>query len=214
VKNICIDGPIGAGKSTILNILNDATNKQTSVKWEMMPEPVERWVESGILNAFYTDLKKYSYMMQSVAFIDRVRNLQKPTDADIRICERSPMADRNCFAKNCRDTGLMTSIEWNEYVRWFDWLSECFNLDKCINGYVYLRCSPETSFDRINKRNRSAEKTVSLEYLTDLNKLYEEWIDTIPKENVLVIDADRDFLRDNVICDNYINQIINFCQRD
>jgi len=205
---ICVDGPIGAGKSTMLDIL-----KETYPEWNFIQEPVKRWMDEGILEAFYSDSKKYSYLMQSVAFIDRVRNIKEPQIEQVRISERSPLADRKCFAKNCHTMGAMSDIEWNEYTRWFDWLWEEFRLEDAMSGYIYMKCSPETCMERINKRSRGEEKNIPIEYLRDLNVLYDDMIGSLPDRKVLVLDADRDFLNDQVTRADYISKIEGFVSK-
>ena len=58
---------------------------------------------------------------------------------------------------------------------------------------MYLRSSPEVVYERIQKRNRSEESTVSLEYLKQLHEAYENWLFhsniTVP---VLQINVDED----------------------
>jgi deoxyguanosine kinase len=42
-----------------------------------------------------------------------------------------------------------------------------------VDIFVYLRASPDKLSERINKRGREMEKGISLEYLKNLNELYE-----------------------------------------
>ena len=44
--------------------------------------------------------------------------------------------------------------------------------------------------DKIHKRGREYENTISIEYLSRLNERYEAWISTYDKGKVLIIDAD------------------------
>ena len=45
-----------------------------------------------------------------------------------------------------------------------------------IDGYIYLDCTSDTSFERINIRDRTEETSIKKEYLEDLNKKYNNWI--------------------------------------
>ncbi|XP_012943903.2 thymidine kinase 2, mitochondrial-like [Aplysia californica] len=83
----------------------------------------------------------------------------------------------------------------------FEILNECHNWvneneDIHVDLIVYLRASPEVCSKRIQKRNRSEEAGVPMEYLESLHRLHDEWLlhgkrGKLPAP-VLVIDADKD----------------------
>jgi deoxyadenosine kinase len=47
---------------------------------------------------------------------------------------------------------------------------------------VYLDVSPEESLERIKMRNRSMEAGVPIEYLRDLHRAYEDFIENVSKQ--------------------------------
>ena len=209
---IVVDGNIGSGKSTLLKILEE----MFSDKLEIIYEPVKEWQKmkdknnNNLLGIFYNDISRYSYLFQSVAFRTRVKMIEiykKP----LRIIERSPYADRYCFAQNCYESGLMNDIEWEDYVSWFDWLNNSFKISSMINGYIYLNCSTETSFERMNMRDREEETSVKKEYLEDLNKKYNNWIEN--QNNVLILNANEDFEHDEKVKKQFIEQINEFIKK-
>ena len=55
---------------------------------------------------------------------------------------------------------------------------------------IYLRASVPTLVEQIQKRGREYENSIRLDYLTQLNKRYEEWIENYDKGNLLIIDVD------------------------
>jgi len=171
IFTVCIDGSIGVGKSTMIDIL-----KNKFKDWVFIPEPVEEWINSGILDAFYKDMNRYSYTFQSKVFIDRTKVLMECINPEnnqiIRVVERSPYADRYCFAQNCYDSGLMNKMEWNIYTEWFDWLSYTISLRTYIDMFVFLKCDPSTSFERIKSRGRKEEDKISIDYLKKLSKFH------------------------------------------
>jgi deoxyadenosine/deoxycytidine kinase len=77
---------------------------------------------------------------------------------------------------------------------------------------IYLRASVATLLERIAKRDRSYERTISPAYLADLNELYENWVEdfdlcpilTVPCDNLdyvakpqhltLIVDKVREFI--------------------
>jgi deoxyadenosine/deoxycytidine kinase len=65
---------------------------------------------------------------------------------------------------------------------------------KKIDLIVYLRCSPETAYKRLRIRDRDSESSVSLELITKLHELHENWLNkelnNVPAP-VLIINADQ-----------------------
>ena len=76
---ISIEGNIGSGKSTLVNILK--TKYSDNILF--VDEPVKEWNsikmnDKNIIQHFYSDQTKNGYLFQSVAFITRLKRL---TDA-------------------------------------------------------------------------------------------------------------------------------------
>ena len=72
-----IEGNIGSGKSTILKLLQLAQNV------EVIQEPVYMWLSikdddnKNLLEHFYSDMDRYSYMFQTMVFKTRIQSLEK-----------------------------------------------------------------------------------------------------------------------------------------
>ena len=181
-----LEGNVGTGKSTFLKKLEEEG-------LQVIYEPVNEWQTvknsdgTNLLENFYGDQKRYAYTFQSVAFRTRVKNIENCNPSTV--IERSIFTDRNVFAKTCYENGLMNDIEWNDYTSWFDWLSDRFNVKP--KGFIYLQASPEVSYERIKKRNRSGEETIPFDYLQCLHKKHEMWL--LDEPNVLVLNVDEDF---------------------
>ena len=67
---VVLEGNIGAGKSTMLNIM------QKQLGLSVINEPTNKWQHVGqtdnILDLFYKDTKRWAYTFQSYAFLTRV----------------------------------------------------------------------------------------------------------------------------------------------
>jgi deoxyadenosine/deoxycytidine kinase len=181
---IFVEGNIGTGKSTFLNML--------SKEYKVILEPVDEWTTNrnsngkNLLEEFYADPARNAYLFQSIAFRSRMKNIVKQDNA---IIERSIFTDRNVFAKTCLEDGYISNIEWMDYIGWFDWLSDEFKIQP--KGFIYLRCDPTVSYERIQKRNRSGESTISLDYLKKLHEKHEDWL--LSSKNTLIINVNEDF---------------------
>ncbi|MBS1987853.1 deoxynucleoside kinase [Candidatus Dependentiae bacterium] len=199
-KLFILEGNIGAGKSTLLRLL------EQNLGVDIINEPLSKWQtmsdQENLLDLFYRDTKRWAYTFQSYAFISRIQaileQLSKDDRSSTKILERSVYSDRFCFAKNCFEAGLMSSLEWQIYQDWFEWLVGSYMPQP--SGFIYLRTSPKVSHQRLTKRNRSEETSVTLEYLQSLHHKHENWLihqnDTpvyVQKIPVLTLECDNEF---------------------
>ena len=198
-KCLIVEGNIGAGKSTFLNII------QRYLQTQVVFEPHEKWQKVGgqynLLEKFYTDTPRWGYTFQSYAFITRVlaqKEHAKVNPFSAQVLERSVYSDRYCFAKNCYEMGDMSALEWKLYQEWFSWLVDNYATKPA--GFIYLRTDPIVCFKRLQKRNRKEESSVPLSYLEKLHNKHEQWLmkkyavashlHDIP---VLVLECNNDF---------------------
>lgn len=216
-KLLVVEGNIGAGKSTMLNLLKKNLNAS------IIHEPADKWQkvsEAGnLLDLFYKDTPRWAYTFQSYAFLTRVQSIldhQKThSHHDVHILERSVYCDRFCFAKNAYEAGNMTPLEWQIYTEWFAWLVEHYAPKP--SGFIYLKTDPKISYARLVKRNRHEESTVPLEYLTLLNQKHDDWLvhkKEIPTNlasiPVLVLECNQDFEQDLDQQQKHFGDIQNF----
>lgn len=225
-----IEANIGGGKSTFTRKLMQGLYKDAEYNYTIVPdkhtllllEPVDEWVNmkdsegKNILEHYYGDPKKYSFAFQMNSFISRCERLQEEEKKHLVrhedtnksgpiIMERSVYSDYYCFAKNCFENGSMTEIEYNIYKKWFHWLTESFSIKS--KGYIYIRTDPEICYERVKKRARSAEGVIPLEYLTDLHNKHEEWLKSLPENQVLILDGNKDFENNEDIFNEYVEKI-------
>jgi len=203
-KVISIEGNIGVGKSTFTNILKENFNNSLIVS-----EPVDMWINmkddngENILGLFYKDIKRWAYSFQNLAYVTRMIKISEAIglDKEIIFLDRSLGTDKNVFEKMLYDDNVLSDLEHKMYELWCDFYQK--NIDSGEEYIIYLRCDPNTAYERIKKRNREEEKNITLEYLEKLHKYHEMWLSS--KENVLIIDCDREFEMDKT----YQNEIIN-----
>lgn len=208
---ILVEGNIGAGKSTFLTLL-EAKNKNITVA----QEPVESWHKrkdgSNLLENFYKNPKRWAYTLETFAMAARLQDhIYHTKNKNLVIAERSIYSGHYCFAKNDFLAGFMTDIEWNLYKEWFNNVVSAHA--KPPKAFIYLKVAPEIALERIKKRNRSGEETISLEYLQEIDKRHEEFLiqkkdldKKLIKIPVLVIDA-------STIDLNTIDQVNNFINK-
>ena len=191
---ILFEGNIAAGKSTVGRRLAE------SKLFGFVEEPVGAWqgeFEENLLDLFYSDINRWAFTFQLAAFTTRAKTWSEVlamTDHRNVVLERSIYCDRYVFAKNCHQSGLMSTTEWQLYCKLWDWLEEnwCATPDRI----VYLRTPAEVCQERIEKRGREEEATIPLEYLKDLEVLHDEWLLGNPK--AVVLDGCRQWTADEI----------------
>lgn len=206
---VSIDGNIGSGKSTIVNLIKrTCSNMPRNII--ILDEPVSIWDtirdEEGtpILSNFYNDQHKYAFSFQILALSTRISILKKAIQENtnsIIITERNLQTDRYVFAQMLFDDGKISTIDFNIYKHMY----ETFIIDYPISKMIYINTNPSICFERINKRAREGE-TMKLEYLEQCDK-YHNGLATHMKLNgihVLEIDGDK-----NV--DSEPNCVFNAC---
>ncbi len=210
-KIIAIEGNIGVGKSTFTNIMKKTFNNSVVVS-----EPVDMWLNiktesnENILGLFYKDIPRWGYTFQNLAYVTRMMKIQDGinSDSDIIFLDRSLGTDKNVFEKMLHDDGLVTDIEHDMYNIWSTFYEKY--VSKHNNWkYIYLKCDPQTAYDRIQKRGRNEEKNITLEYLTKLHKYHEDWLNK-KSDDILIIDCNKDFENDIDYQTIIINQIKKF----
>ena len=170
---IIIEGTIGAGKSTLLSLVSSHLTG-----YHIASEPLELWdsfvTGPSLLQRFYEDPYRWAFAMEQMTLLSRVREavlLQQQYGPRL-IMERSLFSGRYCFAHNSYANGFMNETEWYIYNQWFDYVTHHYPLTP--RAVVYIRISPRQAFERVQKRNRLSEKTISLDYLSQIGELHDQ----------------------------------------
>jgi deoxyadenosine/deoxycytidine kinase len=144
--------------------------------------------ENPYLVDFYKNMHMWSFHSQIFFLTRRLRLhrqlLDHPTSA---IQDRCVYEDAEIFAQNLFLQGLMDERDYLSYSELYHVLSEFLPPPDLV---VYLRASVSTLQQRISSRGRDYERTITTDYLEQLNKLYEDWIANFSLCPVLTVPAD------------------------
>ena len=177
--HVAISGNIGSGKTTL------TTKLAKHYKWNPYFEDVEN---NPYLNDFYKEMQRWSFNLQVYFLNSRFRQIIDIKKLNKKfIQDRTIYEDAYIFAPNLHAMGLMSTRDFDNY-------KELFSLmDSFVEGpdlLIYLRASVPTLVEQIQKRGREYESSIRLDYLSQLNKRYEDWIENYDKGNLLIIDVD------------------------
>ena len=177
--HIAIAGNIGSGKTTLTKLL------AARYGWTPRFEPVDN---NPYLEDFYHDMNRWSFNLQ-VYFLNKrfkeVVEISKSTDTIIQ--DRTIYEDACIFAPNLHDQGYMSDRDFKNYTDLFNLM---MSLVKKPQLMIYIRSSIPTLVKHIEKRGRDFEKSIRIDYLTGLQKRYDDWLSTYDGE-LITIDGDK-----------------------
>lgn len=175
---ISIEGLIACGKTTVLSKL------QNTIRLPVFLEPIDKWT---LLNKFYEDTERWGFTFNIEVIMSMSKWKNNNYDS---LYERSPNSCRWVFTQMQYEKGGICKEE----IDLFDKLCETFSWDQ--DYMIYIKADPEVCYERMKKRNRGCEETVSLEYLIDLDKKHTDMINLIllkkPQIKVYIVDGNQD----------------------
>ena len=177
--HIGIAGNIGAGKTTLTRMLSE--------HYGWIPK-YESVTYNPYLKDYYDDIPRWSYNLETYFLAQRFRDLVEISKSDkVIIQDRTLMEGVNIFVANNRLMGNMSDRDYDTYMQLYDLM---MGMVKEPDLLIYLRSSIEGIVRKIQKRGRDYEQGLSVEYLGNLNRLYEDWIAAY-KGRVIIFDVDE-----------------------
>lgn len=185
-KHIAIAGNIGAGKTTLTEMLSK------HYRWIPQFEDVDH---NPYLIDFYDDMPRWSFNLQIYFLHGRLNQLleiQRGTETIIQ--DRTIYEDANIFAPNLHEMGLMSKRDFDNYYGFFSTIKTMVQPPDLL---IYLKASVPTLVSQIQKRGREYEENIRLDYLKKLNEFYNKWTEGYKEGPILVIDCDKNKFGEN-----------------
>jgi deoxyadenosine/deoxycytidine kinase len=178
-KFIAVAGNVGVGKSTLTALLSEY------LYWEPFYEAVD---DNPYLADFYKDMRTWAFHSQ-VYFLSRRLGhhrqiIERPGTV---IQDRTVYEDAEIFAQNLYLQGHMSERDWQSY---WDLYQTVITILPPPDLVIYLQASVSHLQDRIRERGRDYEQEISTEYLTQLNDLYDRWVEDFGLCPVLTVPTD------------------------
>jgi deoxyadenosine/deoxycytidine kinase len=172
---IAVDGPIGAGKTTLVNMLAE------DMKGDAMLEPVEK---NPFLPDFYKDPKQNSFKAQLFFLLNRYQQQVNLKQHDLFkplvVCDYT-------FAKDWIFAHInLNDDELNLYNTIFQLLHQRLPKPDLV---IYLRADSKVMLNRVKKRGYDYEKPITGGYLDKLTDAYNQFFLNYDETPLLVVDT-------------------------
>lgn len=189
LKYIAVDGPIGAGKTTLVRMLAE------DLKGQVILEPAEK---NPFLPDFYKDRRKNAFKTQLFFLLNRYQ--QQLELKQRNLFDSSILCDYT-FAKDA----IFAQINLSEdeqilYQKIYHLLRA--NLPK-PDLVIYLRADSKKLLQRIKKRGVEYERSINQDYLDKLTEAYSKYFLNYHETPLLVADTTSTDYLDNP--DDYTN---------
>jgi len=193
--HVAIEGNVGVGKSTFISKIAEILTNRGYTNFQF-PEPITEWISFGpegenLLQKMY-ESKDYSYIFQTVAYLTKIEQLRHK--GAFRIVERTLLAQLKVFLPLLLKENRISRLEYTAASR----LIQTMVSDEYMKPHfvVYLTSRPEICLERIKTRGRVEESKITLEYLSQIQQLYDQWLLTELAEHVMIVHTDTPFSLD------------------
>ncbi|AOM82868.1 deoxynucleoside kinase [Salisediminibacterium beveridgei] len=178
---ITLAGTVGAGKSSLTNVLSEALSFKPAF---------EKVDGNPYLEDYYHDFKKWSFHLQMYFLAERFKQQKNMHEENTGyVQDRSIYEDVGIFAKLQYDQGNMSDRDFNTYHSLFEAM--------VMNPYfpkpdvlIFIDGKFESIIDRIHKRGREMEINTPESYWFDLYQRYQHWIHSFTECPILHLDID------------------------
>lgn len=179
---IAIEGNIGAGKTTLTNMLTEQFNAK---------QVLERFADNPFLPKFYKDEERFAFPLEMSFLADRYQQLTDDL-AQFDLFKSFIISDYYIFKSLIFAQVTLHHDEFMLYRKMFDIMYKEITKPDL---YIYLYQNTDRLLENIKKRGRDYEQNISGNYLKKLHKGYANFIQSEKDLNTLIIDvSELDFV--------------------
>jgi deoxyguanosine kinase len=192
---IAIEGNIGAGKTSLANLLSDQFNAKLVL---------ERFADNPFLPKFYEDKERYAFPLEMSFLADRYQQLSDDL-AQFDLFKNFIVSDYYIFKSLIFAQVTLTKDEYLLYRKMFNLIYKEITKPDL---YIYLYQNTDRLLENIKNRGRIYEQNIESGYLEKIHNGYQNFIKTQNDLNLLVIDVSEiDFVNNPVDYNFIINKI-------
>lgn len=174
---IAIEGPIGAGKTSL------AQNMADCLECALL---LERPEENPFLEKFYNEGTRYALPTQLFFLLQRIDQFRHVTQADI--LSRPIISD---FLLEKDQLFAQITLNESEYALYQKIYQQMQPQAPRPDLVIYLQASPEKLYERIKRRGSPFEKKISEEYLHRLSNGYTQFFHQYQKAPVIIVNSEH-----------------------
>ncbi len=176
---ILVAGNIGSGKTSLTERLGERLG------WHTAYESV---VDNPYLPDFYADMRAWSFHLQVFFLGHRAQqHLDMAQDPRSAIIDRSIYEDAYIFARALHHMGNLTERDYQSYRQVFNLVVRTLPSPSLL---ILLKAPVSTLVERIHRRGRAIESSITADYLNLLDSFYEDWMRSFDQCPVLTIRSD------------------------
>jgi deoxyguanosine kinase len=186
-RYIVVEGPIGAGKTSLALRMADCLNGTLLL---------EKPDENPFLEKFYDDIRRHALPTQLFFLFQRANQLQGVMQKDMftKVTVSDFLLDKDqLFARL-----TLSDAEYDLYQQIYHHVQPQASTPDLV---IYLQASPTTLIERVKRRGNTFEKNISEEYLWRLTESYTRFfhqyedapVMIINSENLNFVDSQEDF---------------------
>ncbi len=178
--HLAVSGNIGSGKTTLTEKLSKHYG------WKAEYEAVDN---NPYLPDFYEDMKRWAFHLQVYFLNSRFNQIKKIQESsDNTVQDRTIYEDAYIFAANLYKSKLLSERDYSNYKSLFD---SMITHVKAPDLLIYLKADIPKLVGQIEKRGRSYETAMRIDYLKNLNQHYEDWIGGYKEGKLLIVDVNQ-----------------------
>ena len=176
---VLMAGNIGTGKTSLTELIGEQLGWRTAF---------ESVADNPYLPDFYADMKQWSLHLQVYFLGHRAdQHINLAMNEHSAIIDRSIYEDAHIFARALHHLGNLTDRDYEAYLKIYQLILTVLPKPDLL---IHLKAPVPVLMNRIRKRARDMETGVSVDYLSLLDRFYEEWIETFDLCPVLTIKSD------------------------
>ncbi|MEM9075593.1 MAG: 2-amino-4-hydroxy-6-hydroxymethyldihydropteridine diphosphokinase [Bacteroidota bacterium] len=179
---LAIEGNIGAGKTTLSNMIAQDFNAKLVL---------ERFADNPFLPKFYEDQARYAFPLEMSFLADRYQQFTDDT-TQFDLFKNFMVSDYDIFKSLIFAKITLQEDEFNLYRKVFNFM---YKEVKKPDIYLYLYQNTGRLLENIKRRGRSYEQNIPSDYLEKINRGYMDFIKGHPQQNSILLDlSDLDFV--------------------
>jgi deoxyadenosine/deoxycytidine kinase len=185
---LAVAGNMGAGKSELVSFLC----RRYGLKPFFEPNDTNPYLAD-----FYADMKQWAFHSQ-IYFLTHKFRLHRDLMAEpgTVVQDRTIYEDAEIFCENLHRQKMISERDYKMYRELYESVTASLQPPDLM---IFLKCPVKTLKKRIATRGREMEQQIPTEYLTRLNKLYDEWRGRYTLSPVIELATDElDYLSDLV----------------